>query len=515
MSHVLKKNKQLVFYIKLLISLFLFFIFIKTLLNYKGNLLIYILFSLVSNYLIWFSFRKKFSFFETFFCLFLWLGFWFKFSVTLSFRDQFFSEGLVGFFSYAPEQFDSALIVSTVGIAGAIFAGHLREFFFSYPLLTIKNFNKSLFYIKYKHFIIITFLTLVILVSFANFYFRIYQKGLVPLEHYNFFFSGFIKILLLFGLTSLSSFILYFEIISFKKLSFITFFIVVIETLLSSVSMISRAMIFGIGALYFAMYKFTKDIKEHFNIIFFSKTLLLIICLFYVSVVSSNYLRMTYFYIGSNISLKENNHNAGQANKKNIFKNEFLENNQFIIPNKDYLIIIDKQDLKNTTSFHHFLSLATYRWVGIDGVMSVVGRSDILSFELLKKSFLDRFDITSSQQFYEKNFNLFSTVVTHNIKGNILPGMIAFLYYSGSLLFLFVSIVTLCLVASTVEFISFMISKKNMFFSSLVSMIIAYRFIHFGYLPHQSYLLFVSLFFVIFLVFLFFYISKKLPKKLN
>ena len=511
MSHVLKKNKQLVFYIKLLISLFLFFIFIKTLLNYKGNLLIYILFSLVSNYLIWFSFRKKFSFFETFFCLFLWLGFWFKFSVTLSFRDQVFSDGLVGLFSYAPEQFDSALIVSTVGIAGAIFAGHLREFFFSYPLLTIKNFNKSLFYIKYKHFIIITFLTLVILVSFANFYFRIYQKGLVPLEHYNFFFSGFIKILLLFGLTSLSSFILYFEIISFKKLSFITFFIVVIETLLSSVSMISRAMIFGIGALYFAMYKFTKDIKEHFNIIFFSKTLLLIICLFYVSVVSSNYLRMAYFYIGTDISLKENNLNTSQTNKKNIFKNEFLENNQFIIPNKDHLIIIDKKDLKNSISLNHFLSLAAYRWVGIDGVMSVVGRSDILSFELLKKSFLDRFDITSSQ-FYEKTFNLANTVVTHNIKGNILPGMVAFLYYSGSLLFLFISIVILCLVASTVEFISFMISKKNMFFSSLVSMIIAYRFIHFGYLPHQSYLLFGSLFFVIFLVFLFFYISKKLQK---
>ena len=511
MSHILKKNKQLVFYIKLFIFLVLSFIFIKTLVVYKGNLLIYILFSFVSNYLIWFSFRKKFSFFETFFCLFLWLGFWFKFSVTLSFRDQIFSEELVGLFSYAPAEFDSALIVSTVGIAGAIFAGHLREFFFSYPVLTIRNFSKSLFYIKYKNLIIITFLISVILVSFVNFYFRIYQKGLVPLEHYNFFFSGFIKILLLFGLTSLSSFILYFEIISLKKLSFITFFIVVIETLLSSVSMISRSMIFGIGALYFAMYKFTKNIKEHFNIIFFSKTLFLIICLFYVSVVSSNFLRMAYFYIGVDKSLIQNNLSTNQTNKKNFFINEFLEKNQFIVADKDHLITIEKQDLKNTISLNHFLSLATYRWVGIDGVMSVVSRGDILSFELLKKSFLDRFDITSSQ-FYEKTFNLTNTVVTHNTKGNILPGMVAFLYYSGSLLFLFASVAILCLFASTIEFISFMISKKNMFFSSLVSMIIAYRFIHFGYLPHQSYLLFGSLFFVISLVFLFFYISKKLQK---
>jgi hypothetical protein len=276
--------------------------------------------------------------------------------------------------------------------------------------------------------------------------------------------------------------------------------------------MISRAMIFSVCALYFAIYKFTKNAKN-FNIFFFSKTLILIICLFYLSVVSSNFLRMTYFYIGADISIKENSLNTNQINKKSIPRNELSAENRLIIPNEDYLIVINKQNLKNTISFNHFLSLATFRWVGIDGVMAVLGRSDILSFELLKKSFLDRFEITSSQ-FYEKTFNLTSTEVTYNIKGNILPGMIAFLYYSGSLLFLFVSIVTLCLVAATVEFISFMISKKNMFFSSLISMVIAYRFIHFGYLPHQSYLLFGSLFLLIFLVFLFFYISKKFTKKI-
>ena len=149
MSHILKKNKQLVFYIKLFISLFLFFIFIKTLLAYKGNSLIYILFSLISNYLIWFSFRKKFSFFETFFSLFIWLGFWFKFSIIISFYNQSFSN-IVGSFNYLPAQFDYALIVSTVGIAGIIFAGHFREFFFSYPVININNFSKSLIYTKYK-----------------------------------------------------------------------------------------------------------------------------------------------------------------------------------------------------------------------------------------------------------------------------------------------------------------------------------------------------------------------------
>jgi hypothetical protein len=149
--------------------------------------------------------------------------------------------------------------------------------------------------------------------------------------------------------------------------------------------------------------------------------------------------------------------------------------------------------------------------------MSVVGRGNILNFELFKKSFSDKFQ-QYSLAFYEDTFNvkeIKSIDIYNNVKGNTLPGIIAFLYYSGSLLFLFVAITILCFFASTVEFISFMISKNNMFFSSLISMVIAYRFIHFGYLPHQSYLLFGSLFLVIFLVFLFFYTNKKFSKKLN
>lgn len=520
MSHILKNNKQFFLFFKLSIFLFLLLIFIKTLLVYNGNLLVYVLFSLISNYLVWFSFRKKFSFFDTFFSLFLWLGFWFKLSITLSFGNGVFKEG-VGLFDYSGAQFDYTLIVSAVGISGVIFAGHLREFFFSYPAINIKNFSKSLLYAKYKNLILIFFFVIVVLVSFVNFYFKIYQKGLVPSENYNFIFSSTIKILLLFGLTIFSSFILYFEIISFRKLSLITFLVVVIETFLSSVSMISRAMIFGIGGLYFAMYKFTKNLKENFNISFFSKTLFLIVCFFYISVVSVNFIRMKYFYIGlstvSNTPLDESGLIINHENNNAFVKNQFLEENKKNKISNDDSVILDKSKLKDTYSFNEFLYLSVNRWVGIDGVMSVVGRGNILNFTLLKKSFSDRYD-RYSLAFYENTFSvkeIKSFDIYHNVKGNTLPGIIAFLYYSGSLLFLFVSISSLCLFASTVEFISFMISKKNMFFSSIISMVITFRFVHFGYLPHQSYLLFGSLFLVIFLVFLFFYINKKFFEKQN
>ena len=80
-------------------------------------------------------------------------------------------------------------------------------------------------------------------------------------------------------------------------------------------------------------------------------------------------------------------------------------------------------------------------------------------------------DITLSNKNTKAQINpsdqIKSIDISNNVKGNTLPGIIAFLYYSGSLLFLFVAIAILCFFASTVEFISFMISKKYMFFSSI------------------------------------------------
>ena len=81
MSHLFKNDKKK-YYIGLKFFIFslILYIFFCGLLNYSGNILIYVSFSIVSNYLIFFSFRKNAIFFDTFFGLFLWLGFWFKFT---------------------------------------------------------------------------------------------------------------------------------------------------------------------------------------------------------------------------------------------------------------------------------------------------------------------------------------------------------------------------------------------------------------------------------------------------
>ena len=67
MSYLIKKNKNLIKSIKILILTILLLMGIMGFFSYVGNKLYYIFFTVVSNYLLYFAFRKKAFFFETFF----------------------------------------------------------------------------------------------------------------------------------------------------------------------------------------------------------------------------------------------------------------------------------------------------------------------------------------------------------------------------------------------------------------------------------------------------------------
>ena len=169
-------------------------------------------FTLIYNFLIIFSIRKNSIFFETFFGVLLWLGFWFKFTCTISFTDGVFREG-IGEFNYTNNSFDDVLLISQIGALSLIFSSFLREkFIFKYPKKIFLNTkNESQFFLKQRYLIWSIFLIFFILISVINFYFKIYQKGLIPIYDINFFLSGTIKWLLLFGLASISTLIIYFE----------------------------------------------------------------------------------------------------------------------------------------------------------------------------------------------------------------------------------------------------------------------------------------------------------------
>ena len=141
--------------------------------------------------------------------------------------------------------------------------------------------------------------------------------------------------------------------------------------------------------------------------------------------------------------------------------------------------------------------------VGIDPLMSMSAKKELLSFDLLKESLSERFN-KDEPTFYEKTFELKRGGIVNNtnVKGNTLLGIIPYLFYSGSLTFLIASMIVITIFSSFLEFISYKVSCNNLIFSSLIGQIVAFRLIHFGFLPHQTYLYFGSILLNIVIVYL-------------
>ena len=490
MSHLLKDKKKIYFRVfKLCIFTSIFTLFFFGLINYNGNKFNYFSFSIVSNFLIYFGFRKKSIFFETFLCLLLWLGFWFKFTYIISFTDGIFREG-VGIFDYTKKSFDKTLLVSQIGIISFIFAGYFRQLFlYNYPEKLIFKFKKKNFFNKNRKKIWLIFLLFFIIFCFMNFYFKIYQKGLMPDPEINFLVSGIFKWLLLFGFTSISAMIVFFEINTLKKFLFSSSLIIFFETFLSAFSMLSRGMIFNAGAILFGIYKFSNKVNQKSKINYYIKSVLIISFLFYLSVLSVNYIRANFFYTGNST-----NYVIDKLEKKMNTKNS-------------------KKYSKLSHQNNEILYLLVNRWVGIDGVMAVISKKNILNFDFLKESFKENIEL-NTPTFYESMFDLDSINTTKqidkNTKGNTLPGVIAFMYYSGSNYFLFFSIFIATLLSSFIEYFAFTVSGRNLIFSSVIGQIIAFRLIHFGYTPQNSYLFFGS---IILTILMFFFIKLLVIKK--
>ena len=123
--------------------------------------------------------------------------------------------------------------------------------------------------------------------------------------------------------------------------------------------------------------------------------------------------------------------------------------------------------------------------------MVAVESFDGKSFDFFKRSFYDKFD-KNNYPFYEKNVQKRVKKQTNTIQyGITTPGIFAFLYYTGSQVLLFVSIFLISIFLLTFEKFIFLIFN-NLILCSILSQVLAYRLIHFGYMPQNTYLLLTS-----------------------
>ena len=440
---------------------------------YPGEVLVYLLFSLAVNGLLYCGLRRDSMFFDLFIGTLFWLGYWLKFSVRLTFFDGRFHES-TGDFDFSGPAYDRALIVVTVGILGLLVARILRAtLIFKYPASESQGSPGGLptYYERHRRVVWATALLLSGAVALANAYFGIYQRGLAPRTVLPFHLGGVLTWYLLFGGASISALMLDMELRLFKRVARAVIVIgawditwgapgiviAILETFLSNLSMVSRGMILNAGVLIAGLF-----VALRVYDVSWKRGRLLLACglacaLFAASIFLVNYVRQQQFY-GDLITTTAPDVGRLSADTKILFLD---------------------------------------RWVGMEGAMAVSSYSH-LGWPLLERVWKERFRNVGSG-IYDREISKGISderekwLVENNVHFITIPGILAFFFYPGSYSFLFIAMMLVGGFGAAVEILTYRLAGHNRILCALLAFVIAYRYAHFGYAPAHSYLLLASI----------------------
>ena len=463
---------------------------------YKGSNLIFIIYSFSLIFMIYYLTNKFSTFFEIFFSCYVFLGFWFKYIFSLIFFDgNVYDSG-----EYKSSNIDDILLVGIIIINTINISSWISRRLIDRDVHLNKINTNSIFqkiYLKNRLKILSTFLLIVCLVSLINIEYNIYQRGFISLVNINLIFLSLIKWLLLFGLTTFSCFLIHTEITKNNNISFLTFIIATLEIFLSYSSMLSRSFIINTSSIFLPSIlsiSKNKNCNRFFIYIFTIIIILTVISVFFV-----NSLRLDKL---NKIKAEWKLQNLDNSSLEN--KNKEIEQYQFEITNQKK--VKDISSNQKVSSFDILQFIIVNRWIGIDSLI-LVHNYKKNNFNLLMEAFKEVKSDTENT-FYEKTFGLSKNKINIqtsklSLKGNTLPGIISFLYYSGNIYFLAIILFFIIFIFNYLEKIIRLQTNNNLIFTCFISQMLSTRLIHFGYAPKDSYLFLISIFLsILFMVFL-------------
>jgi hypothetical protein len=413
----------------------------------------YLIFCLFFFYIIYLTIKRSDSYSIIYLFIFLYLGFWLKFSYFVIFNDYkltyFIEQNRIG-----PHpnvlNYSKVLIISSLSVF-IIFINYLfYSFLFkkiSFSFIKLKKFNY--YFLKNKLFIRF-FFSIIFCIYILNFFFGIYYKGKLNSN----IFSKISNIMMtIMPYVVLCLIIDYFTNVK-KKIIYL--FLSLFTGFLESISILSRAMIFAQFSIFIpSILKIVYRIKIK-RIFYFLTSILLI---FLISVFIVNNLRSkknnVFFQINENAKAVEKNNIKEASELTKFFKN-----------------------------IKELEKLFFYRWVGIDGLINVLDNNErkfAYYFEtndnFYISEFMSGYDIGSTKAYIE-------TIIT--------PGFIAYSHYGGNL---FLSFIILSLITFAIFFIekfTLVLTSSNTL-SSFLSYFIVWRIIHMGHSNVNTLILFFFL----------------------
>jgi hypothetical protein len=412
------------------------------------------------------AWRTKF-FFMVYLSALLFLGFWFKLNFTQIFLNGKLFEP-VGYFDYSPQLYDEVLLVSSIGVLGFISATYLmslKRHILSSNLQPEMQTNLNL-----RHYALAWFLLFLACMTtfFINDHYEIYYRSSKLNDLLPVYIQNAVKWLLLIGL-NLSALALVNMSLTFKNTRpYLFFTLALLVDFLCNLSLLSRAFLVSGCAMLVAFF-----ILSNFHFRMQSPKVFaipLIAFLFFsaISVLSANIIRGAIYEADSNLTIA----------KPMITSNE-----------KDFSYGV----LKAISENH--LNLTVGRWIGLEGVASIVSYPDKdLSLFLRALNESKNYDVPS---FYDSTIVSFDTSYSNiaekaNFYAITLPGIIGFSYYLGSYSLVFFITFLFGILGILFELIFLRIGTYPLVVASL-SFLLSYRLVSFGYAPKDSIIYFLSL----------------------
>ena len=495
-------------------------LFIMALIGYTGSKVSYTIFSIVTGVMLIDGLGKKTSYGYKFLTVFLWLGFWLKMTLH-TILDYPFVEP-VGSFVGGSKAWDQVLYTATIACLGVIL-GRLIYNKIIYFFDIVPDDEKIVvpfWYAPNRKWLWGGLFSIAIFVIYVNYKYGIHQIGLVPRTILMWPLNAVVAWLLNIGLATGVAVMLWWDILLKKNIT-IPIYAIIVEALVSSVSILSRAAyVFHTIPLLWAASRFKHNFKDwsiaKTNLLLIIFTFLLVISVSLVTTFrnilyqSGSYLNIDFQEASSRSKEMESEVNSIKLKIKESSSEErkVLENNLYeLMAKKKKFDLILTQEEKSIAAIEHksvqakvllnefgyqiaggsaalILQLSVDRWIGLEGLMAVQsypGKNMQLLFRALnEKPEVGEPDIyqTIANSIYLKADGtkfLFAT----------LPGAAALLYYSGSLFVVLIGMATFSLAIFAIERVIYILTT-NPILCSLYGAVIAGNIAQFGGSPRLN-----------------------------
>ena len=469
---------------------------------YEGSVTIYTVYCLSLILMLFYLTDKKASYFEIFFSIYFFLGFWFKYVFSLLFYNGIVYDSHIE--TIPMKNIDEVLILGIwISLICVLSSFICRNFKKNYLVQNKTNFKKSFFtelYLENRITVLIVFLISIVMLAFFNLSMGIHQRGFLYNHQLPTIITNLVKWFLLFGFTTFSCFIFHVEITHLKKINIFTTLIIIFEVFFSYTSMLSRSFIINSSSLMLPIYQQSTKLLKKYD----TKLIILFVLILFLAVLSvftANHIRIAKLedFKATYKVLAEKKFD--KLSDKDLALEKKLKNYNFDIPNKK---ITKDLNLENNmygkstkpTPRKIIQFMIINRWTGIDSLI-LVSSSKIKGYDLFLRALKEEKNYIE-HTFYEKEFGLIVRKTNAGagkiiMKGNTLPGIISFLYYTGSQVFLLLSIALIFFIFNFIENFLRHSTNNNLVFICFISNMIATRLFHFGYAPKDSYMFLISI----------------------